>query len=175
MTQEKIDLLNELKKHGLDPAKFKRLSTEKLKAKVKELEPKVSESSDDDKASNDDKASDDDKVSDDDKASDDTQASEDAQASENENLQNETTEQAFEKDELLSMCKEIKELALKKRYIVKARWITLIEISLNNGRINSHAIHSQFMRLLPRPTPNNSNNDLVDFYPRFQKYVETYK
>jgi len=62
--------------------------------------------------------------------------------------------------------------ALVKRYVFKARFFTLLDLTLKTRNHCSHSIESQYKRLYPVPHPRNFNADALEIYEAFKKELD---
>ncbi len=161
MSQERTDLITKLIGHGFELNKIKRLSMGLLKSKLKLSEPAKALAP---------VPSTETVVTDPDAPIptpevDDEVSKLDAVKAYEEN------EAKVAEDSLLADVQAALLLAVEKRHVLKATFLTSIKLGLKIGRHNMHYIHTSYMRQVPRPHAHNMNADLVEIYERYKKHV----
>ncbi|NRA94269.1 MAG: hypothetical protein HRU26_16630 [Psychroserpens sp.] len=143
ISKEKKELLAKLAEQGHDTEKYKRLSVDKLKAKLEDKEPKkekveeVSEVTD-------------------------QEGEPSAQ----------TATDAFELDVLNEKLEKALSNAIKRKHSMKARFLTLIKLTLKTRNPSARGLQMSYKRIFPAPHPKNNNADALEIYELFKKLLK---
>jgi hypothetical protein len=82
-------------------------------------------------------------------------------------------EKAFEEDELEALLEKTLKASILKRHMMKARFLTLLKLTLASKRKNLHGIQGQYKAIFPVPHLNNVNADVYKVYEMFKKAVKS--